>query len=531
MPISLRSDTSSMLAFACALALTSGAFGQGRPPEPPRITAGEAVDVEVRIVPFYAVDARGNPVYGLKPEEVELRVGGAIVPTESLDGYAISPGSAGPQAFPLTLAPSRTVFFLFDLAFSSPTGFNTDKRLAARLVQSWPAGDHLFLVVHGTRAGLERKLGPVPPDAQGKKELLAAIEALEPEIKRVELQANPTADFGPPAGNHPEYLMASVYDGIQGTLRGEYHNVARDLASSLGDFATELRGIPGPKLLMLFSQGVDDSLYFKGDEASDSEESAVMAARRSPPLVDRFRDPLTAIAESGTVALVVNTDRGKGADADAVLRHMAKTTGGLYVEGRDPRDLEKRIAGSTTAYYEAAFHPSALLLRKTHAEVEVVIKRPGVRAWAPAAVTTRESYRTLSAFEKRRLVIDLIAGGPEAQLSHGSVRLNVQELGGKVVGRQESGQSLLHFQADWPASLAARTLDLYNVLLASPEGGNKGKILHFDRREGTMVPERGGLETALGEEKGALVWGILAVDPETEQAWVRRLRLKAGSPP
>jgi hypothetical protein len=527
MPVSLRSAASSVLALACALAFVPGAFGQVNPPEPPRITAGEAVNVEVKIIPFYAVDAKGDPVYDLKPEEVELRVAGATVPTESLDRYATSPsGRAGVQASPLTPTPSRTVFFLFDLAFSSPTGFNTDKRLAARLVQSWPTGDRLFLIVHGTRAGMERRLGPVPPDAEGKKELLAAIEALEPEIKRVELQANPTADFSPPAGKHPEYVMYSAFDGIQGTMRGEYHDAARDLASSLGDFAADLRHISGPKLLMLFSQGVDDKLYFKGDEASGSEESDAMAAWRSPPLVDRFRDPLTAIAESGTVALLVNTDRGKGADAAAVLRHMVKTTGGLYVEGRDPRDLEKRIAGSTTAYYEAAFHPSALLLRKTRAEVEVVIRRPGVRAWAPAAVMTRESYRTLSAFEKRRLVIDLVAGGPEAQHAHGSVRLNVQELGGDVVGRQESGQSLLHFQADWPASLASRRLDLYNVLLAPPEGGNKGKILHFDQREGATAAERGGLETALEEGRGALVWGILAVDPETEQAWVRRLMLR-----
>src|SRR5262249_12502777 len=153
--------------------------------------------------------------------------------------------------------------------------------------------------------------------------------------------------------------------------------------------------------------------------------------RRAPPLVDRFKQPLAALAESGTVLLFVNTDRGEETDADAVLRHMAKTTGGIYVEGRDPRDMEKRIAGSTTAYYEAAFHPAAPLLERDSAPVEVVVRRPGVRVWAPSAVQTRESYSALSAVEKRRLVIDLLSGGPVAQRAHTPVRLSVQSLEGR----------------------------------------------------------------------------------------------------
>ena len=56
---------------------------------------------------------------------------------------------------PLAPAPSRTVFFLFDTTFSSPAGFKTDQRLAARMIEGWPAGDRLFLITHGSGAGLE----------------------------------------------------------------------------------------------------------------------------------------------------------------------------------------------------------------------------------------------------------------------------------------------------------------------------------------------------------------------------------------
>ncbi len=534
MPISFRSAGPAALAFAAVLALASTASSQSLAP-PPKV-AGETVNVEVKIVPFYAVDAKGNPVYDLRQDEVELRVGGAPAPVESFDRYVIQSGRAGSEASPLTPTPSRSVFFLFDQTFSSPTGFNTDKRLAARMVQSWPGGDRLFLMEHGT-TGIERKLGPVPPDAEGKKELLAAIAALEPEVRRLELQASTNADYGPPAGRAsrgmaaslmPQSQRASMTDSIQGNVRNEYHNVARDFAGSLGDFAAELRRVSGPKLLVLFSQGMDSDLYFLGNTGFKvgSDDSVEVDSRRAPPLVDRFRQPLAALAESGTVLLFVNTDRGPDDDADAVLRHMAQTAGGLYIEGRDPRDLEQRIAGSTTAYYEASFHPAASLLQRDSAAVEVTVRRPGVKVWAPAAVRTRESYLDLSAAAKRRMVIDLLSGGPAAQRANDPVRLSIQTLPGRVVSQGEPGHPGLRFEAAWPADLATRKLDVYNVLFAPPGEGRKGKILRFDVQEAVPAADRAALNTSL-EGEGTLVWGIVAVDPETQQAWFSRLMLKA----
>ena len=521
----------------------SGVFGQVPPMSPPqpRINAGETVDVEVKIIPFYAVDAQGRPVYDLRKEEVELRVGGSPVPLDSFDSYAIASGKPGGQASPLTPVPSRSVFLLFDTTFSSPTGFKNAKRLASRMVEDWPSGDRLFLVTHGSQTGLETRFGPVPPDAEGKKELLAAIEGLQPEIRRVETQDNPTIDYGPPSGRAssknpggaPESQMAHNFDSIQGTVHGEYHSIARSFAASLQGFAGQLRRVNGPKLLVIFTQGMHDSLYFEGDSGNrvGSDESVRVDTRRAPPLSDRFREPLLALADSGTLSLFVNTDRDLSVDGDAALRHMATTTGGLYLEGRDPRGLEARAAASTSAYYEAGFHPAEPMLRADRAAVEVVVRRPGVKVWTPSNVRLRESYRSLSAFEKRRLVIDLVASGPEAQGVHTAVRLKFQSLGGKMVGQVASGVRRLEFEPNWPAGLAARKLDLYNVMLSPPAKEKKGQILAFEQREGTAAAERGSLEATLEGEGGERVWGVLAVDPETEQAWVRRLMLKAPGGP
>jgi hypothetical protein len=523
----------------------SGTFGQASPPPPPRIDAGEMVNVEVKIVPFYAVDSHGRPVTDLKPEEVEIRVGGAPVAIESFDRYVVG-GKAGPRTSAPAPIPSRNVFLLFDAAFSSAGGFNTDKRLAARMLESWPAGDRLTLIVHGTRAGLEKKLGPVLADEAGKRELLAAIEALQPEIRRVGTQSNPQADFGPNgeragrAGSVvggvglPEEQIHAAWDGLQGSARGEYAGVARSFAASLGAFAVQLRRVPGPKLLLIFSQGMDNELYFDGDSGIKvgTTEATLVDTRRMAPLLTHFREPMAVLADSGAMPMFVNTDRGAGkGDPGAVLGHLAKSSGGLLFEGRDPAEIEARLEGSTAAYYEAGFRPAGAMATASRAPVEVAVRRPGVRAWAPSSLRMWEPYRELSLEEKRQMAIDLVAGGPEAQGVHTAVRLKFQSLGGKMFGRVASGARRLKFEPNWPAGLAARKLDLYNVMLSPPGKEKKGQILAFEQREGTAAAERGSLEATLEGEGAERVWGILAVDPETEQAWVRRLMLKAPGRP
>jgi hypothetical protein len=51
------------------------------------------------------------------------------------------------------------------------------------------------------------------------------------------------------------------------------------------------------------------------------------------------------------------------------------------------------------------------------------------------------------------------------------VRLDFQELGGKLV---KDGEKRLRFEADWPADLASRPIDLHTVAFAPPEAGKGG---------------------------------------------------------
>lgn len=522
------------LAFICGLCLAlPGLLTAQTPSQAPPRAGGDTIDVELKIVPFYAVDAEGRPVFDLRADEVELRVGGESVPVSSFDRYTAVGAWSDAAAAPVAPAQpaARNVFLLFDASFSTPKGLITGRRFASGLIERLPATDRLTLLVNDPSVGFKKPVGPVPADDQGKKKVMAGIKDIQPEVRRLNLAA--VADMGPPStGNtskgQPAHQLNPVYDFTNGSARGEYTNFARELAESLGIFASDLRRIRGPKLLLVFSQGVDQWLYFQGDSGFGvgSSETTRVDTRRQSALVSFFEEPLQALADSGAMFLFINTDK-EHVEADAALRHMADSVGGLYLEGPAGEQLEKRVANSTSAYYEAGFQPTRALLDATRADVEVVVRRPGVKVWAAPSVKTRETYGLLSPQDRKRMVVDLVLGGPEAQRARLPVALGLTELAGKATGRVDSDRRVLRFEIDWPREAIQQTVDLYTVVLTPPAEGRKPEIIQFDVQEKIPAAAYNAIETSL-EGAESYVWGMVAVEPASGRTWYRRLMIDPG---
>jgi len=515
-----------------SLVLSASAFAAPRPAASK--PNGETVDVEIKIVPFYAVDADGKPVWDLRSNEVELKVGGKTMFVDTFDGPA-APGGAERTGSNGLRPTSRNVIFFIDSAFTSPSAFRNSIQVAQKLVGEIAEGDRLSLMAHSVGKGLEKKLGPVPADRKGKARFLDALAALNPEIRR--LNTNPVDDLPPlmqvthngQSGvreDIPTSQFMGQIDSMQEFGRSEYMSLARGLADSLDFTAAELRHQRGPKLLLVFWQGLDSDLYFNGDIGfkPGSTASTSYGGQRTSGLLFHFAAPLHALAESGAMTVFVNASApgGIGHDSEGVMRHIAQTAGAAYTSGADPQQVEGQIAATTAAYYEAGFYLKGepTTVRES---VEVVVKRPGVRAWAPSALKVRETYESLTAYEKQLLILGLVANGPEAQ--RGPVKLSYQELGGKIESRPEAkGGRRLRYAAAWPAALQTKDLDLYNVALVPPAKGEKApKILQFDHLDGAH-PGAVPMEIDLPRES-KLIWGIVAVEPSTGETWVRRLQL------
>jgi hypothetical protein len=510
---------------ALLLAVPAGA-------QTPVDAGGETVDVEIKIVPFYAVDADGKPVFDLKQEEVELRLDGKPLAVDTFDAFDRGNESAEPDKQAAKAAAKskarRHVVLFFDTAFSSPRGFETGREFAVKMVGDLPEEDLLYLVTHEFQTGLKQRLGPVAATSSGKSKVLAEIQGLKPEIGQITPETEfsmtmttrgETTKRGAPSGQN-----MVVDEPLRTTQQAQMESVAHTLAESIQALADQFQRIHEPKLLVFLSQGIDPTLYWVGSDlklnATAENPNLVVKGSQYTGLHKLYEKPLQQLADTGTMTLFVNLDDQAKRQRvnDSSMQHMARASGGLYLGGVDPSLVSDRAERSTSAYYEAGFYLSDRKLSR--GKVEVVVNRPGVSTWSAGTIKTRETWRGLTEDARRLLIVDLVEGEQRARKP---VKLTLENLPGDVRGgRTAQGTTRLQFQAGWPQELAGRKVDLYNVLLEPRQGAPN--IVRFDRHEGTQVGPQG-VEMEL-PGKASYIWGIVAIEPASGKAWYRRFQLK-----
>ena len=539
------------------LALSLSAAAQAPEPQMQEGSIGDTVNVEIKIVPFYAVDEHGKPVLDLKQDEIVLQVDGKPVPIDTFDAFPRVGGATpisnagGPEPAPVPVPAQaqkparRHVVLFFDMAFSRMRGFESGREFAEKMVKDSPSADLLYLVTHDFKSGLKQRLGPLPANEKGKSEILAGLRKLKPEAGFVD----PYADYGnlplvtrgkewkngvPPDQN------SALTNAVRTNSEAQLEGTARSLAESMQILADQFQRIQEPKLFVFLSQGIDRTLYWEGSDVglqfSKDAYGNVATNYQYRGLHTLYEKPLQDIAETGTLSLFVDMDdklHGAEFELGSSMQHMAQMSGGLYVGEVDPAVAEARAANATGAYYEAGFYLGDSLgdagARPARSKVEVLVKRPGVRTWSAGTIKTRETWRGLSEESRRLLIVDLVEGDAEAQRARSSVRLDLHNLPGNMLGRSNAGKTLLRYEVGWPQELAGRKIDLYNVVIEPTRQAGSPKILRFDK-EGTSVDGTRNVDVEV-PEKSTFVWGIVAVEPATGKTWYRRFHLQGKPQP
>ncbi|HWM93307.1 MAG TPA: hypothetical protein VN493_21270 [Thermoanaerobaculia bacterium] len=497
----------------------------------------DTIEVEIKLVPFYAVDEDGKPVFDLKQEEIEFRLDGKPVAVDTFDAFARE-GSA-PAVTEATAAtaskakaPRRHVVLFLDTAFSSPRGFESGREFAFKVLDGLPAEDLLYLVTHDFNSGLKQRIGPLAATPAGKSKVRTELAKLKPDVGKItaetEFSTTMTSRGSSTKRNVPSGQNMMIDEPLRTTQQAQMEGTARSLADSIQILADQFQRIHEPKLMVFLSQGIDPTLYWMGSDQKLSgmtETNTVVKGENYTGIHKLYEKPLQTLADTGTMSLYVNLDdqANRQRVADGSMQHMARASGGLYLGGVDPSQVSDRFARSTAAYYEAGFYLTSDSQKASRGKLEVVINRPGVRTWSAGAIKTRETWRGLTDEARRLLIVDLIEGEARARKP---VKLSLENLPGNVQGgRTPSGTTRLQFQAGWPQELAGRKVDLYNVLLEPTRRAGAPNVLRFDRKEGTRVDGTGALEMEL-PGKANYVWGIVAIEPATGRAWFRRFQLK-----
>lgn len=526
-------------------ALSLSAAAQAPSPEP-QMSEGDTVNVEIKIVPFYAVDEQGRPVLDLKQDEIEVRIDGKPVAIDTFDAFAKtggtttisnagSPEAPAPAAAKPQKAARRHVVLFFDIAFSNVRGFESGRKFAEKMIKESPPEDLLYLVTHDFKSGLKQRMGPVPATEKGKAQLLADLKKLKPEAGLID--ANPVygnlpliSRNGERRNGVPQDQNSAIYNGLRTNSQEQLWSTAQGLAESMEVLAEQFQRINEPKLMVFLSQGIDRTLYWEGSDVglqfSGSAWGNLSKNYQYRGLHTIYEKPLQDIAATGTLSLFVNLDdklRGAEGGIGSSMQHMARMSSGLYLGDVDPAVTNERVASSTGAYYEAGFYLGEE--RPSRSKVEILVKRPGVHTWSAGTIKTRETWRGLSEDARRLLIVDLVEGDAEAQRARSSVRLDLNNLPGNVLGRSNAGKTMLRYEVGWPQELAGRKIDLYNVVIEPTRQAGSPNVLRFDK-QGTQVDGTVRNIDVEVPEKATFVWGIVAVEPATGKTWYRRFHLQ-----
>ncbi len=500
----------------------------------------ESVAVDLRTVPFYAVDDKGTPVFDLCADEVELRVDGKAVPIDTFDRHRLGEttdahaAAAGGEAPPFR----RDVFLLIDQAFLSLAGLRNARTMATALTASFAPSDRLFLIVNDAQHGFRIVLGPLAGDAAGRERMQQRIAQLDPEHDRLSSEGTslPPLVMGSARNGVPASQLHVLYGESASLEESQYLVAAEQLAKALRMLALQLGRTGTPKLLVTLTPGLDAEAYFEGDAAPANYVSngdplgAHFDLRSSEPLVEAFAPAFAALAASGTNLVLVNPD-GDRHDGHDYLEQMREVVGGVVLDHAAPEVLAQEVARTSAALYVVGFYARPETPLSTGAPIEVLVRRPGVRALAPRAVRSPRPWRSLDREERRLAVLDLVQraayaqpDGPQPELSARPLQAHIQAL----TSADANGPRQLELVGTWPAELGGHDVEVYEVLLRAPEGGRAPQLLSF--RESARHVPADPLDLELAAVSGPQVWAVVLVDPASGATCLRRLLLTPEPP-
>ena len=303
--------------------------------------------------------------------------------------------------------------------------------------------------------------------------------------------------------------------------------------------------MPGAKVVLYFSQGIDSDVY--GGAAAGvgaSRWAPDWDVNRHPGLHNRFRPALQGLAATGALLFYVNPivgfepgDRVETAvDAEAhwvndaptgdgSLQLMSETSGGMVLRDPNPESLRSRLDGWMDGRYELGVYLAAAPDGGALA-ADIRVKRPGARAWTAKWLQPPRSLRQLAPAERAFLAVQLVLqDDPRATLANLSVE-QLAPLRG-VPGSTREGEKLrLRFEpSTWTDDELLRGLELYSVALAP---GDPPQLSRLEQRFYTPTPAREPVEwlvTAAPE----LLWGLVAFDLTNGKIYLGRFPLAAGA--
>ena len=134
------------------------------------------VTVNVRIIPLFAIDDKGAPVFDLKKEEVELTVNGKKITLDQLLKRNFFDQPAAESKIPdmgknIARPQERIIFVVLDLVHNSTYGISRTKRITEELILTANKSDKLVIMGIQAHQGLFQITGVEQPGPEMVKKV------------------------------------------------------------------------------------------------------------------------------------------------------------------------------------------------------------------------------------------------------------------------------------------------------------------------------------------------------------------------
>lgn len=425
------------------------------------------VSVSAHLIPFYAENAKGEPIFDLKQDEIELLVNKKTVDLMGLSRFQydisdtpLPAGASGKEALELKQKireqQRRYVFIVVDAIFNYSYGVKRADAICRRIIKDCPDTDAFILMANMPDKGLTYVAGPT----DNRQLLNQGLSVLSQKgLEAIQIQKKRFKNYG--GGiirkrlSGPSVINAAGTKGVFNLDAEEMWNSRREtrtikrgrahmLTSSLGQLRYALKTISRPKIVYFISAGVPGGLM--GSEESSSYHRHLKKAAQ-------------LINDSGTILYVVNSfvelpGLYAQASGEDMLKQLAQGGNGKYFSGKSVQKIATQIHNSTAAYYELAFAPNG----NNGMAIEINCKRPGVKIFSVSHTEKARPYREMKKLQKRLFALNVVTRGTWSRM--------VGEVGVVPVAKTNNyAKKMVGVEVQLPEKMRNRNLDIYTINL------------------------------------------------------------------
>jgi len=366
------------------------------------------IEVNALIVPIFAVDANGKPVYDLKKEEITLLVNAEPIDIAEFTAFQVEGEKRvarkhiedeGGQRLAQS-AEGSINFLIFDAVSNNQKGLKRARKIALGIINESPSTDAFVILESDPKTGFHYVIGP----ETDKKKLGSAIkEMVKLAGQRYFFAYNYFKDMGGRSVHLQgrfdettwEYRAILFGIAIQKAEAGkkEYQKEISTFLHSLSQMKYTLKTITQPKHVYLVSGGIPSSSL--GHELIRYYRFISEAAK--------------AINYGGSMLYLVDPVPPSDTSSSYSMKYMAKVSGGKYFGGTNPEKIVSRVTNNTRAYYELAFMPNQSTGDKLR--IELKCKRKGVTLQTIKYAEKGKPYKEMEETQKKLFALNVITGG------------------------------------------------------------------------------------------------------------------------